>query len=53
MSEIKVLFHIQENILVDYNMPPADFYVFILNVLLPLFKKQIKEHSRLFWRLYT
>ena len=43
MSEIKVLFHIQENILVDYNMPPADFYVFILNVLLPLFKKQIKE----------
>ena len=43
MNPLKILFHIQENILVDYNMSAADFAVFILNIQLSLFDKKIQE----------
>lgn len=41
--QLKILFHIQENILVDYNMSPPDFAVFILGLHLPLIKKQVGQ----------
>lgn len=43
MAALKVLFHIQENILVDYNMPPPDFAVFILKIQLSPFLNQIQD----------
>lgn len=43
MEPLKILFHVQENILVDYNMSAADFTVFILKIQLPMFSKKIQE----------